>query len=551
MNVFHRCAQLAVGHFIQLCAGQHSFGGNAHPAANGNRHIRLIPRQDLRRDLQAFQRLDGRLCGFFGSVEERQIPHQNQVTFIGGGDLILLPHDFLRHGDDLHAVLQHLIHHGRNTLPGVLHGHDLAPVGNEPAPGNDMRNIALYNELVFPVCVGHKGADDLAGIVKGNLVRLLMPGKQLREMRLPSRHGLTGSNGVVNRIAYPGVIDAVQKCKIQHLAAFVAQHIHVVFQQNTLVGQRTGLVHAQYIHAAEALHGVDVLDDGLLAAHGKASPRKAGSDDHGQHLRHQSHRHRQGKGEGFQPLPSGDAEKNKHKGDHHRHKVEHDPCDGVCALLEGGFLLSIRLCEAAVESILSHRQHDALALAADDRGCHECEIFKLCQRFGIAVAKGTAALFQNGAFAGDGGLGHKEVCDPGQPNVRRNTIPRRQQDNIAHHQLFRRYLQEFSATPHRNALVDQPVKLLGCVLCPQLLNEPDRTADEDHGKDDDGGGCVFAEIRGKQHIRHQRDDPKNKEDDIEGIDKRPPQPAKHGVILSPRKAVRAELLPHDFHLLAG
>ena len=253
----------------------------------------------------------------------------------------------------------------------------------------------------------------------------------------------------------------------------------------------------------------------------------------------------------MQPLSPGDAEKNEHKGDQHRNKAEHDPCDGVRALLERCFLLGVRLCEAAVEGVLPHRQHDALALAADDRGRHKRKVFKLRQRFGTAVAKSTAALFQNGAFAGDGGLGHKKIGDLGQPNVRRNTISGGEQDHIAHHQLLRRNLQEFSAAPDRNALVDQPVKLPGRVLCPQLLNEPDGTADEDHGKDDDGSGCVFAEIRSQKNIRHQRDDTEDKEDDIEGVDKRPPHPAKHGVILSPRKAVCAVLLPHGVHLLGG
>ena len=130
-----------------------------------------------------------------------------------------------------------------------------------------MGNIALHNQLILPIWGGHKGADDLAGIVKGDLVRLLMPSKELRKMHLPSRHGLTGTDGVVNGVAHSGVVDAVKECEIQHLAAFIAQHVHVVFQQNALVGQRAGLVHAKYIHAAKALHSVDVLDDGLLAAH--------------------------------------------------------------------------------------------------------------------------------------------------------------------------------------------------------------------------------------------------------------------------------------------
>ena len=45
-----------------------------------------------------------------------------------------------------------------------------------------------------------------------------------------------------------------------------------------------------------------------------------------------------------------------------------------------------------------------------------------------------------------------------------------------------------------NTVVNQSVKLPRCVLCPQLLNQPNRTADEDHRKDDEGGGCVFLKF---------------------------------------------------------
>ena len=414
-----------------------------------------------------------------------------------------------------------------------------------------MGNIALHNQLMLSVWVDHKDADDLAGVVKGNLIRLLVLGKELREMCLPSRHGLTGADGVVDGVSHTGVIAAVEEGKIQHLGAFIAQHIHVVFQQNALVGQCAGLVHAQYIHAAEALHGVDVLDDGLLAAHGQTAPCKAGGDDHGQHLRHQPHRHRQCKGKGLKPISPGNAEQNEHKGNQHRDKANHDPRNRVGTLLEGCFILGVRLRKAAVESVLSHCQHDALTLAADDRCRHKRKIFQLGQGAGAAVTESAAALFQNGALPGDGGLGHKEVGDLGQPNIRRNTVPRRKQHNIPHHQLFRRYLQEFSAALNRDALVNQPVQLPGCVLCPQFLNQPNRTADEDHGKDNDGGGCVFAEIFGLQDIRHQRNDAEDKESDVEGVDKRPPQPTEQCVIPSPRKAVCAVLFPHDLHLVGG
>lgn len=117
-----------------------------------------------------------------------QIPHQNHIRFIGGGDPVLLSHIFPRHRDDFHPILQHLVHYGRNTFPYVLHRQHLATVCNIAAAGNNVGNIALHNQLMLSVWVDHKDADDLAGVVKGNLIRLLVLGKELREMCLPSRH---------------------------------------------------------------------------------------------------------------------------------------------------------------------------------------------------------------------------------------------------------------------------------------------------------------------------------------------------------------------------
>lgn len=202
---------------------------------------------------------------------------------------------------------------------------------------------------------------------------------------------MNGTNG--NEPGYP------ENALVPYLAAFIAEHVHIIFQQDTFIGQRSSLVHAKHIHAAKSLHGIDVFDDGLLAAHGKTAPCKASGNNHRQHLRHQSYSHRQRKSKGFQPFPTCDTEKREYNGNQHRNKAEHDPGDGIGTLLKGFFIIRIRFCKAAVECVLSDRQHNTLAFTADDCCCHESKIFKLGQRFQAAVTEGAAALFQNGAFA--------------------------------------------------------------------------------------------------------------------------------------------------------
>ena len=165
-----------------------------------------------------------------------------------------------------------------------------------------MRNIPLDNELPCSVCLRHKRADKFTGIIKRNLVRFLILRKQSCIIRTAPRHCLARKNGIINGIADTRMIHTVQKGKIQHPCAFVPQHIHVVFQQNALIRQRSRFIHTKHIHTAKALHGVDILDDGLLTAHAQAAPRKAGGNYHRQHFRHQPYRNGKRKRKGFQPF---------------------------------------------------------------------------------------------------------------------------------------------------------------------------------------------------------------------------------------------------------
>ena len=552
VDFLHGSRKGTVGHFVQLRPRQNPAAGDAHPAADGHGNIRLISRENFRGHFQPFQGCNGGSCGLFGGIEKGQIPHQCQILLIGRGDMVGGAHFFLCHGDDLHAVLQHLADHCRNALGGVLfHGQHLSPVGHGAAPGHHMGNVPFQDQFAAAVRRRYKGADYLPGIVKGNFIRFAVLRQQFSEMCLPARHSLAGQQGVVNGVAHPGVVKAVEKSQIQRLGAFVAQHVHVVFQQDALVGQGAGLVHAQHIHAAKALHGVDVLDDGLLAAHGKAAPCQTSGDDHGQHLRHQPHRHRQGKGKGFQPVAPGETQQQKHQRDQHPHKPQHYPCDGVSAFLKGLLFLRVVLGKAAVEGIFAHCHHNALALAANDGGCHKGEIFQLGHGARAAVAEDAAAFFHHRTFPGDGSLREKQVGDSGEPQISRHPIPCRQQHHVSHDQFLRRNVHAHTAPPHPDALMDQPVQLLGGVFGTQFLHQTDAAADENHGKDNEGCGGVLGKIGGQKTIRHQRNAPQHKENDVEGVDKRPPQPPEHGIATAAAEAVGAVFLPLPLHLLRG
>ena len=90
--------------------------------------------------------------------------------------------------------------------------------------------------------------------------------------------------------------------------------------------------------------------------------------------------------------------------------------------MKGIFVVRIGLCKATIQRVFADGQHNSFAFATDDSCCHKSEVFKLCQRLLLAVAEFAAALFKDGALAGDGSLGDKEIRDLRQSDIRRNTI---------------------------------------------------------------------------------------------------------------------------------
>lgn len=60
------------------------------------------------------------------------------------------------------------------------------------------------------------------------------------------------------------MIGTVKKGKIKNFGIFVTENIHIVFKQDTFIGQCSRLVHTKNVHASKALHGVDIFDNRLL-----------------------------------------------------------------------------------------------------------------------------------------------------------------------------------------------------------------------------------------------------------------------------------------------
>ena len=222
MDFFNGCAKYCIRHLIHLRTCQHRFGGNPYPAADGNCHICLVSRQNLRGNLQPFERLHRGFCGFLRCIKKGKIAHQNHALFILRQNPILLFYPLSCNSNHLHPILQHFIHHrGHASHLILIHRQNGIPIFHKAAARHNMRNIPLDNELPCSVCLRHKRADKFTGIIKWNLVRFLILRKQSCIIRTAPRHCLARKNCIINGIADTRMIYAVQKGKIQHPCAFV------------------------------------------------------------------------------------------------------------------------------------------------------------------------------------------------------------------------------------------------------------------------------------------------------------------------------------------
>ena len=101
----------------------------------------------------------------------------------------------------------------------------------------------------------------------------------------------TIQNRRVQQILEAGLKVADDVTVQQHLVCFSSRYVAVPLQDDTILGQRAGLIRAEHVHPAKVLNGIEPLDDHFLAAHRDGALGEAHGDDHGQHLGGQTHGH--------------------------------------------------------------------------------------------------------------------------------------------------------------------------------------------------------------------------------------------------------------------
>ncbi len=153
----------------------------------------------------------------------------------------------------------------------------------------------------------------------------------------------------------------------------------------------------------------------------------------------------------------------------------------LAPLVKAVFQVGLGIREATVDSVLSHRQHDALPRTSNDGGTHKDDIFILAIGARLPLGKDSGLFLPYGTLAGDHRLRDEQILGRRQANIRRNTVPGKQADRITHHQLGGGQSHPLAVPVRQHLRRDHLSQTVCHTLGPHLLNKPHAAADEQHG----------------------------------------------------------------------
>ena len=324
-RVLGALGELLVAEHVDLGAGKHVPGVDAHLLAHGRRHGGVVPGEDLDGHPQAGELIDRRLGAGLGRVEEREVADERHVALVVGGEVARGHVVSLGDAHHAHAALVQAAHAVEDPLR--LLGREREDIGAHLDLAADVDHLldgALGDELALARPVGDHHAHATAVEVEGDLVHesplLARSGDgiglgrgALRGGGGGARAGLTGcpgrgasgprvhaptarrqrlgtlDDGLVHEVAQARLEQAVEVGVAQHAVAGRAEHVEMALEHDLVAREGAGLVAAQHVHRAEVLDGGDLLDHDVLRAHGLGAARQARRHDDGQHLRGDPH----------------------------------------------------------------------------------------------------------------------------------------------------------------------------------------------------------------------------------------------------------------------
>ena len=170
-----------------------------------------------------------------------------------------------------------------------------------------------------------------------------------------------GENRTVQKVLQTGLVVAVHVGVPEDVLALPARHIDVLLQNNTVLGERAGLVGAEDVDRTEVLDRVELLHDHLLARHGQSPLGEVHRHHHRKHLGGQAEGNSETEHEGSRPVMLRDADDQEDDANHHDHEAHHQPGEPRDAAVEAGE-------DRGAPELLRNRSEVGAQTRVDDNG---------------------------------------------------------------------------------------------------------------------------------------------------------------------------------------
>ena len=352
----------------------------------------------------------------------------------------------------------------RRSLPAQF-GRERTDGSGDFGVGADLEHLLhgpLGDNLPFAGMVLDDHRHAAAGKVERDFVHLVIAVLHRFQVEIPHM----GENRLVHQIFQPCLEKAVEIGVAEDALPVVIASIgvDVLFQDDLVAGQRSGLVGAEDVHGSEILDGVQILDDDLFPGHRNRPFGEVGRDDHGEHLGGQPDGNRHGKDEGVQPVALRDPVDHEDKRHHDEHEADEQHAYLCDALVEsrGGPVSGDGPGDGSQIGVVPGLEYDGGGRAADHVRTHVADVVQfhdaaLC----VSPATGLGALLDRFGFARQRGLADEEILGLGDPHVGRNHVARGKHDDVSRNELLDGNLRNARlAAPHRAGVLDQSLERL-------------------------------------------------------------------------------------------
>ena len=247
----------------------------------------------------------------------------------------------------------------------------------------------------------------------------------------------------------------------QHARILVAVGVEVALEHDAVLGEGAGLVAAQHVHGAEVLDRRQFLDDDLAAGEVLGSLRQTRGHDDGKHLRRDAHGHARGEQQRIDDVALGGGVDGKDCRRHDEHQAHQQHRDARDAAVERALLAAPveHLGDAAQVGVRTGGHDKRHGGAVLHGGAGKDDVLAGGERQRGAVGAfddgGDGGLLDGLAFAGEGGLDHKQVACGDDASIGRHHVAGGEADHVAGDELIEGYLDALAVAQGGAGVGDQ------------------------------------------------------------------------------------------------